>query len=89
MLKSDRSCRRAPARRYQHVFLLDKLAYNTMHPFTSWMPILCWIVVRTPPLFRLLAIVTAHHPLEWSPLTAGDPGAKKPACYLPVPLPEM
>ncbi len=35
-----------PLRRYQHVFILDKIAYNKLHPFTSWMPILCWIVVR-------------------------------------------
>ena len=35
-----------PLRRYQHVFILDKLEYNKLHPFTSWMPILCWIVVR-------------------------------------------
>ncbi len=53
-----------PTRRYQHVFLLDKLAYNTMHPFTSWMPILCWIVVRPPPVLRLWVIVFAHSSLE-------------------------
>ena len=42
--------RLVPPRRYQHVFILDKLAYNKLHPFTSWMPILCWIVVRSASL---------------------------------------
>ena len=43
---SPASNQHEPMRRYQHVFILDKLSYNALHPYTSWMPILCWIVVR-------------------------------------------
>ena len=32
--------------RYLHVFQRPKLDYNKLHPYTSWIPILCWIVVR-------------------------------------------
>ena len=47
MLQSENgTTSRVLLRRYQHVFILDKLAYNVLHPYTSWMPILCWIVVR-------------------------------------------
>jgi len=28
------------------VFTRPKLEYNAVHPYTSWIPILCWIVVR-------------------------------------------
>mmetsp|Transcript_345 Transcript_345/g.993 ORF Transcript_345/g.993 Transcript_345/m.993 type:complete len:555 (+) Transcript_345:262-1926(+) len=37
---------------YTLVFTKPKLEYNTMHPYTSWIPILCWIVARnlTPTL---------------------------------------
>lgn len=35
-----------PLCRYTLVFTKPKLEYNTMHPYTSWIPILCWIVVR-------------------------------------------
>jgi N-acetylneuraminate 9-O-acetyltransferase len=37
---------------YQRVFTLDKLSYNALHPFTSWVPITLWIVIRnlTPGL---------------------------------------
>jgi hypothetical protein len=31
--------------RYSHVFLQPKLDYNKLHPYTSWIPILCWILV--------------------------------------------
>jgi hypothetical protein len=27
------------------VFVQPKLDYNRLHPYTSWIPILCWIVV--------------------------------------------
>ena len=34
------------------VFLKDKYAYNALHPYTSWVPVLCYIVARnlTPAL---------------------------------------
>lgn len=31
---------------YTAVFTQPKLLYNQLHPYTSWVPILCWIVVR-------------------------------------------
>lgn len=31
---------------YTAVFTQPKLTYNQLHPYTSWVPILCWIVVR-------------------------------------------
>ena len=36
----------------QAVFLKDKYAYNALHPYTSWIPVLCYIVARnlTPAL---------------------------------------
>jgi N-acetylneuraminate 9-O-acetyltransferase len=37
---------------YQRVYTLNKADYNVMHPYTSWVPITLWIVVRnlTPGL---------------------------------------
>lgn len=37
---------------YKTVFIRPKLEYNQLHPYTSWIPILCWIVIRnlTPAL---------------------------------------
>jgi N-acetylneuraminate 9-O-acetyltransferase len=32
--------------RYTHVYCLDKYSYNQLHPFTSWIPITCWIFAR-------------------------------------------
>ena len=31
---------------YTHIFTLPKAAYNTVHPYTSWMPLTIWIVLR-------------------------------------------
>ena len=37
---------------YTRVYTLDKFAYNAVHPFTSWIPITIWCVLRnlTPGL---------------------------------------
>ena len=37
---------------YQNIYVLPKVEYNAWHPFTSWIPISCWIVFRnlTPGL---------------------------------------
>lgn len=31
---------------YANVYIMDKLKYNQLHPFTSWLPISVWIVMR-------------------------------------------
>mmetsp|Transcript_42466 Transcript_42466/g.51507 ORF Transcript_42466/g.51507 Transcript_42466/m.51507 type:complete len:515 (-) Transcript_42466:445-1989(-) len=31
---------------YQHIFILPKFEYNAVHPFTSWIPITLFILVR-------------------------------------------
>ena len=31
---------------YQTVYVLPKLEYNALHPYTSWIPISCWAVLR-------------------------------------------
>ncbi len=31
---------------YQTVYVLPKLEYNRLHPYTSWIPISCWAVLR-------------------------------------------
>lgn len=37
---------------YTHIYTLPKLEYNAVHPYTSWIPLTLWIVVRnlTPAL---------------------------------------
>lgn len=31
---------------YQKCYALDKFAYNAVHPFTSWIPITIWVLLR-------------------------------------------
>lgn len=39
---------------YHHVFSLPKFQYNVLHPFTSWIPITLWILLRNLlPTMRL------------------------------------
>lgn len=37
---------------YTNVYTLEKLEYNRVHPYTSWLPISLWVIVRnlTPQL---------------------------------------
>ena len=38
---------------YINAFALDKYSYNKVHPFTSWVPIACYLVLRNmSPLLR-------------------------------------
>jgi hypothetical protein len=31
---------------YANVYVLDKLSYNALHPYTSWIPLSLWVVIR-------------------------------------------
>lgn len=42
---------------YVHVYTLPKLEYNKLHPFTSWIPITAFLILRNiTPSFRLHAM---------------------------------
>lgn len=46
---------------YTYVYTLEKLEYNLLHPYTSWVPISLWVIVRnvTPQLRqRALALLS-------------------------------
>ena len=31
---------------YENVFILEKYSYNQLHPYTSWLPITVYIMVK-------------------------------------------
>lgn len=42
---------------YEKVFRLPKLEYNKLHPFTSWIPITCYLILRNlTPNLRLFSM---------------------------------
>jgi len=82
---------------YYSYFVLPKKEYNKVHPFTSWIPIMCYCVLRnlTPTLRRWhmhLFAWTGKITLETYILQAADPRhpparAPRAACSAPPRLP--
>ena len=82
---------------FVEIFMRPKLLYNKVHPFTSWIPIMCYCVLRnlTPTLRRWhmhLFAWTGKITLETYILQAADPRhpparAPRAACSAPPRLP--